>query len=212
MIGRQMLRCAQHDKRLGGYAREKSSSESPVIVTPASKASPLPVPLMHSLKKSPAHAKGIEIFCCYAHQDETLLNKLRTHLKPLQREGIIEVWHDRDISPGEEWEQEINEHLNKAQIILLLVSPDFLDSEYCYSIEMKHAIERHKKGEVRVIPVILRWSDWHGTQLRDLQALPTDGKPVKSWSDLDEAFYNVSGGIRKVVEKLISKQTLSRNE
>ncbi len=145
--------------------------------------------------------KRIEIFCCYAREDEALLNKLKTHLRPLQRQGLIDVWYDREISAGTEWEQEIKQHLNTAQIILLLVSPDFMDSDYCYGIEMTRAIERHKSGEARVIPIILRWAIWKETPIGKLQALPTDGKPVKSWHDEDEAFLNIVKGIREVVEK-----------
>jgi hypothetical protein len=146
----------------------------------------------------------INIFFCYAREDEALLNKLKAHLKPLKRQGLIDVWYDRDISAGTEWEQEIKEHLNSAQIVLLLVSPDFMDSEYCYSIEMKQALERHARGEAKVIPVILRYVDWHGEPLGKLQALPTDGKPVRGpdWYDLDSALYDVTAGIRKVVEQL----------
>src|SRR5947208_10061471 len=98
----------------------------------------------------------VEIFFCYAHEDETLLNKLKAHLRPLQRQGLIDVWHDRDINAGQEWEQEISKHLNEAQIILLLISPDFMDSDYCYSKEMQRALERHEHREARVIPIILR--------------------------------------------------------
>ena len=87
---------------------------------------------------------AVSIFFCYAHEDEALLNKLKTYLKPLQRQGLIDVWHDRDISAGTEWEQEISERLNEAKIILLLVSPDFMNSDYCYSVEMKRALERHR--------------------------------------------------------------------
>src|SRR5215469_1243043 len=119
-----------------------------------------------------------KIFICYAHEDELLLNKLKAHLRPLQRQGLIEVWHDRDINAGTEWEREISNHLNEANIILLLVSPDFMDSDYCYGIEMKRAIERHERGEARVIPVILRHVYWQGI-LGTLQALPTDAKPVR---------------------------------
>src|SRR5260221_6405613 len=146
----------------------------------------------------------ITIFFCNAREDEALLNKLKTHLRPLQRQGLIDVWYDRNISAGTEWEQEINQHLNSAQIVLLLVSPDFMDSDYCYSIEMKRALERHARGEARVIPVILRYVDWHGEPLGKLQALPTDGKPVRGpdWYDLDRALYDVTAGIRKVVEQL----------
>src|SRR5947209_3432439 len=97
----------------------------------------------------------IKIFICYAHEDELLLNKLKAHLSTLQRHGFIELWHDRDISAGTEWESEITGQLNTAQIILLLVSPSFMESDYCYSTEMKRAMERHGRGETRVIPIIL---------------------------------------------------------
>lgn len=146
----------------------------------------------------------VTIFFCYAREDEALLTKLKAHLRPLQRQGLIDVWHDRDISAGTAWEQEINRHLNTAQIILLLVSPDFMNSDYCYGIEMKRALERHKRGEARVIPIILRPTYWNGGPLGTLQALPKDGRPVTSsfWDDQDAAFYNVTEGIFKVVKQL----------
>ena len=97
----------------------------------------------------------IEVFCCYAHEDEHLLNELKRHLSPQQRQQLINVWYDRDINAGTEWEQEIKKHLNEAHIILLLISSDFISSEYCYGTEMKRALELHKRGEARVIPVIL---------------------------------------------------------
>lgn len=143
----------------------------------------------------------VTIFFCYAREDEALLKKLKTHLRPLQRQGFIDVWYDRDISAGTEWEQEIKQHLNTAQIILLLVSPDFMDSDYCYGIEMQRALERHQNGEARVIPIILRPVYWHGEPLGKLQALPIDGKPVTDpeWHDQDRAFYSVANDIHKMV-------------
>jgi len=149
---------------------------------------------------------AVNIFFCYAHEDEDLLNKLKKHLWPLQRQGLIDVWHDRDISAGTEWEREISQHLNEAQIILLLVSSDFMYSEYCYGVEMKRAIERHQRGEVRVIPIIVRPVYWQGV-LGNIQALPTDAKPVvdRQWHTLDEALYDVAEGIRTVVVQLGTK-------
>jgi TIR domain/WD domain, G-beta repeat len=149
----------------------------------------------------------INIFFCYAREDEELLNKLKTHLRPFQRQGIIDVWYDRDIGAGADWEQEIKQHLNAAQIVLLLVSPDFIDSDYCYSIEMKRALERHDKGKAKVIPIILRHAFWQVGPLSKLQALPKDGKPVTdpSWYNLDRAFYDVTDGIYKVVKDLASQ-------
>src|SRR6266446_4956615 len=98
----------------------------------------------------------VEVFYSYAHEDEPFRKELETHLGTLRRQGLITQWHDRNIGAGTDWAQEINAHLNTAHIILLLISSDFIASEYCYSIEMTRAIERHKAGTARVIPIILR--------------------------------------------------------
>src|SRR6266480_1195193 len=105
-------------------------------------SSPPPYTPTRSTQQSlplPQDKRAVRIFCCYAHEDEELLKKLKTQLSPLQRQGFLNVWYDRDISAGTEWEQEISEQLNAAQIILLLISPDFMASDYCYSVEMKRA-------------------------------------------------------------------------
>jgi hypothetical protein len=151
---------------------------------------------------------SVKIFFCYAHEDEPLLNKLKGHLLPLQRQGLIDVWHDRNIAPGSEWEEEIRRHLNEAEIILLLISPDFMNSDYCYGIEMKRAIDRHSRGVARVIPIILRPTYWEVEPLSGLQALPRDAKPVISpfWHSQDEAFLNIAEGIRQLVP--IAKRSL----
>ena len=147
----------------------------------------------------------VKIFCSYAHEDEPLLKKLKSHLFPLQRKGLVDVWYDREISAGSDWEKQIKEQLNTAHVILLMVSPDFMASDYCYGIEMQQAIERHERGEAHVIPIILRPVYWQDV-LGKLQALPTDAIPVVSsgWLYQDEAFYNVTEGIRKVAMKVIS--------
>ena len=154
----------------------------------------------------------VKIFFCYAREDEALLNMLKAHLKPLQRQGYIDIWHDRDISAGTEWEREISQQLNAAHIILLLISPDFMNSDYCYGIEMKRALERHENGDAHVIPIILRHVYWRGEPLGKLQALPTDAKPVKSWPDQDEALYNVTEGIRKVVNAYLVQDATTAGE
>ena len=146
-----------------------------------------------------------KIFFCYTHEDEALLNKLKTHLRPLQRQNLIDIWYDRNIGAGSVWEEDIKHHLNEADIILLLISPSFIDSDYCYSIELQRAIERHKGGNVRVIPIILEYVYWQFEPLSSLQALPTDAKPIMGWSNQNEAFFNVAAGVRKVVEELRAK-------
>jgi WD40 repeat protein len=153
---------------------------------------------------------SIEIFFVYSRQDEALRNALEKHLSPLKRHGYISTWYDRRIGAGQEWVREIDNHLDTAQVILLLVSPDFLDSDYCYSIEVKRAVERHERGEARVIPIILRHCYWQEAPFSKLQALPKDAKPVKSWSDQDEAFYDVAEGIRKAVEVWEKKFSATR--
>ncbi|HEY0071949.1 MAG TPA: toll/interleukin-1 receptor domain-containing protein, partial [Chloroflexia bacterium] len=150
----------------------------------------------------PDAAKPLEVVYSYAHEDRRLRKQLETHLSILKNNGVITDWYDRNISAGTEWEQEIDEHLNSADIILLLISADFLASRYCYSVEMKRAMERHEAGEARVIPVILRDVVWKGAPFGKLQALPTDGKPVTSWSNRDRAFANVARGIKEAAEKL----------
>lgn len=145
----------------------------------------------------------IKVMISYAHEDEMLLKQLKMHLKPLEREGLIELWYDRDIDAGTMWEQEIKQHLDEAQIIMLLVSPDFLNSEYCYGTELKRALERHEQGVAYVIPVILRPVYWLGV-LGQLQALPKDALPITEWQNRDGALYNVTEGLRKVVTSLAS--------
>src|SRR5438045_3776735 len=151
----------------------------------------------------------IEIFFSYAHTDEKLRKKLEEHLSILKWEGNIVEWHDRKIDAGQEWAREIDAHLNKAQIILLLVSPAFMHSDYCTSLEMKQAIERHERGESNVIPVILSYVLWQDSPIGKLQALPKDAKPVRSryWHNQDEAFYDVAEGILKVVNELKKKSS-----
>ncbi len=157
-------------------------------------------------------ASAIEIFCCYARRDQPLLNKLKAHLMPLQHQGLITIWADIDIDAGIEWEKEIKKHLDTAQIILLLISPDFMNSAYCYSIEMKRALERHDRGEARVIPIILRPVYWQGAPFGRLKVLPTDAKPIISsrWYSPDEALLNITEGIHKIVCSLTTNSHLSK--
>ncbi len=155
----------------------------------------------------PQAAEPVELFYSYSHKDEKLRGELVKHLSILKRRGVISSWSDREIGAGEEWRGAIDEHLNSAGIILLLISADFIDSDYCYDIEMTRAMERHKSGEARVIPIFLRQVNWKGAPFGELQALPTDTKPVSSWDDPDEAFTIVSDGIQKAVEKLIAARS-----
>lgn len=145
---------------------------------------------------------SIKVFCCYAHRDTSLLENLKAHLTLLQRQGLISLWVDTDISPGSNWEQEIEKHLNTAHIILLLISSDFLYSDYCYSKEMFRALDRHQREEAIVIPIILRPVYWQGAPFAKLQVLPTGAKPIlsSSWHSMDEALLDVVNGIGAAIK------------
>jgi hypothetical protein len=147
--------------------------------------------------------EAVEVFFSYAREDEDLRDELEKHLAILKRQGVITSWHDRKIGVGKEWECEIDKHLNTARVILLLISPDFMASDYCWSVEVERAMERHKAGEACVIPIILRPVYWEDTPFDKLQALPKGAKPVTSWSNRDEAFLDVADGIKVAVEQLI---------
>ncbi|GAC1466515.1 MAG: hypothetical protein NVS2B12_07740 [Ktedonobacteraceae bacterium] len=153
---------------------------------------------------------AIEIFCCYAREDQPLLQQLKNHLMPLQRQGLIQIWSDANINAGEEWEKAIEQHLETAEIVLLLISSDFMASEYCYSTEMRRAIQRHELQTARVIPIILRRTYWKGAPFEKLQFLPTDAKPItdQSWSK-DEALYDVVEQIGAIVRELRIKNMIA---
>jgi hypothetical protein len=142
------------------------------------------------------------IFFSYSHVDEALRDRLEVHLSLLKRQGLIETWHDRRIIPGHAIDRSITTRLDTAEVILLLVSPDFVASDYCYDVEMTRALERHERDEAVVIPVILRPCDWHDAPFGRLKALPKDGKPVSRWPDLDEAFLDITNGIKEVLRSL----------
>ncbi len=144
----------------------------------------------------------ITLFFSYSHRDEVLRDELDRHLSILKRKGVINSWHDRRINAGAEIDNEISHNLKNADIILLLVSSDFLASDYCYDREMEYAMQMHNKNEAVVIPVILRPCDWHETLFGSLMATPNDGKPVTKFASYDEAFLEITNSIKAVVKNL----------
>ncbi len=121
----------------------------------------------------------------------------------MRRRYQLTNWHDREILLGEEWEQAIDTHLNIAHLILLLISPDFMASEYCYGKEMQRVLERHQAGTYRVVPILLRPTDWKGAPFSHLQILPTDARPITRRPDRDEAFEEVVAEITRAIEDLL---------
>lgn len=149
----------------------------------------------------------IEVFYCYEQKDEALCNELEKHLGALKRLHVIKNWHPRDIQPGTDWEQEIYAHLDIAHLILLFISSDFIDSDYCHKAQ-KRALERQKQGKAKVIPILLRYVNLEETPIASLSILPTGGKPITSWSDRDAAFADVSKSIQEVIHGLKSDRSM----
>jgi hypothetical protein len=142
------------------------------------------------------------LFFSYSHADEAFRDRLEKHLSALKRLGAISTWHDRRITVGTELDNAIDHHLNGADVILLLVSPDFIASEYCYEREMNRALQRHSLHEARVIPVILHPCDWQDLPFGKLLAAPTDGRPISKWPNIDEAFLTVVNSIKAALKEL----------
>jgi hypothetical protein len=152
--------------------------------------------------------QAIKVFYSYAHEDKALRDELEKHLMALKRQGLIEQWHDRDISAGKDLKHEIDTNLNSAQIILLLISKNFIHSDYCYGIELSRAIQRCEANEATIIPILLRPCDWEGLPFSKYQVLPKNQHPISSrhWHNQDEAFREVAKGIREIVQQFIDLQ------
>ena len=131
------------------------------------------------------------------------MDDVRRQLIVHERNGRIIKWHDRLIPAGSEWRGEIDVRLKRARIVLLFVSPHFIESRYCYKVEGQAALRRHQAGEAVVIPVILRPCSWQETPFGRLQALPRDSRPVSRWDDRDEACLDVATGVIAAVDDLI---------
>ncbi len=143
-----------------------------------------------------------KVFISYAHKDEDFKNELIEHLSILKRTNMIEEWNDRKITAGQEWDKEISMHLEKADIILFLVSASFINSDYCYDIEVKRAIEKHESKDAILIPIVIRAVNWSGTDFSKIQGLPKDALAVSSWENRDEAWVDVVEGIKKSINNL----------
>lgn len=141
----------------------------------------------------------MKAFISYSHVDEKYVNRLHTHLSLMKRDGLINAWYDREISTGDEINQEIEQNLLDSDIFLAITSPDFLASRYCYEEEMSKAIEMHKTGKIRIVPIIIEPCDWLNSPLKEFSATPRDGKPVSEWSNPNTAFLEIITALRKVV-------------
>ena len=166
------------------------------------------------MAEDPVAKPPVSLFYSYAHEDEALRDELRGHLKILERRGLLSSWHDREIKPGEDWHAKIDEQLQMADLVLLLVSKDFIGSDYIFGNELTVAMQRHAAGLATVVPIIVRSidiepEDREALPFLALQGLPTDMKPVTSWPNRDEAWTNVAKGLRATVKVIHEKKAAS---
>jgi len=142
-----------------------------------------------------------KVFFSYSEKDEELRQKLAAHLAVLQHNGRLETWCDRQIPVGSDWDKAIHEKLESADLIVFLISADFLASNYCFDVEMKRAFERLKEGSARIAPILLRPCAWQESIFSDLECLPRKGKPITSWPNIDEAFADITTEISAIVKE-----------
>jgi hypothetical protein len=142
----------------------------------------------------------MKAFISYSHQDATMLSHFHKHLAQLKRDNILEAWTDEAIPAGGKIDKKVSAALNNSGLFLALLSPDYIDSRYCYEKEFEKALEREDKGEMIIVPVILQPCDWHNTPFQQFKALPKDGKPVSSWENINTAFLDVVQELRRLIQ------------
>ena len=145
----------------------------------------------------------VKLFISYAHEDETFKNELLLYLNPLKRSGKIKIWSDGAILVGDKWDDKIKTAMDDCEIMLFLISPWFLASDYINDVEIKKAIERHKQGKLRFIPIMVSQCDLEShiipneeDKISDFQGLPRNMKPIDSWSPRGEGWMDVISGLK----------------
>src|ERR1700694_4997221 len=151
-------------------------------------------------RMSEAPRQEIKLFYCYAREDKALRVELGRHFNRLKSDYQLIDWYDREIPPGEEWEQSVDEHLTTADLILLLISPYFMNSGYSHGQEVQRALAGHQAGTSRVIPILLRPTHWENAPFSSLQFLPTNARPISRWPDRDKALQDVALEISRAIK------------
>ena len=153
----------------------------------------------------------IKVFISYAHKDEDYKNTLRTILKPLERREEIKVWDDSSIIAGGEWDDEIKAALENADVLLFLISFDFVASDYINDVEIKKAMTRYEERKVKIIPIIIRPCDLKESGISRFQGLPKGAKPITTWDNEDEAWLDVNKGLKRLFDSMKKKSNDNAN-
>lgn len=161
-----------------------------------------PAPTPVTAPERSVASRACRVYYVYADADEAYLLALESYLRPLERQAVLCGWHRRKVQPGEDWQTAVDHHFDSADVILLLVSPDLLDSKYCYDTEVQRAMVRRARGEVVVVPVIVRPCMWELAPFEKCQPLPSEGRPVSTWDDAESAFLDIATGVRDILLRL----------
>lgn len=211
-ILKNTLSRVEREKRIGAmdfreYSRETVKISSaildlirqlpkPAILVPT----PAPAPPVEPVPIAPplTPVRPYKVFVSYAREDEDYVKKLRAHLRGLELDGMITLWTDDQILTGDAWAEEIQKQMDQTDIMLLLMSPDFVNSDFIQRVELKQALERKVAGKNLVVPVNLRRV--HLPEfLSRLQYTPRQA-PVAGSPDQDEAWYTVAQDIKKLIK------------
>lgn len=159
-------------------------------------------------------SQPVKIFISYARKDAAFKDELLMHLKPLVRQNIISSWHDSEVELGDKWEPDILNHLRTADVILFLISPAFMASDYIHTHEIQEAEKRYQQGRTKIVPIWIKEVGYESEFLKPFQALPKDRKPVADWHDHDAAWVDVVKQLLKLFEKLnpLSSNTNSTDD
>ncbi|MEO5681582.1 MAG: TIR domain-containing protein [Chitinophagaceae bacterium] len=149
---------------------------------------------------------GINVFISYSHHDKQFLDELMKHLVILSRQGLINIWEEGMIEAGRNWNQEIKNKISEADLVIMLISADFLASEYIYGEEVQEAFKKHEEGRARILPVIIRACNWQDTPFAKFQVVPRSARPVSSWESKDEAYLDIARTVRIISEQFISER------
>ena len=153
--------------------------------------------------------KIVQVFIAHVREDAPFLQELLGHLKPLEAEGLCHVFTDEQITMGKEWEAEVKNALNESDVILLLISSDFVQSSYFKQFELEKTLYRYRHGQALILPVIVRPANWQDLPVNRYQTLPKEGYPISSYSDRESAWKE---GVIQPLRELFTKMSGGRIE
>ena len=198
------IRSGQDGEDLGPKTGARDHGPKEGFAAPTSDNDSLQHPSVPEPAPSPARPAApprhpLRTFVSYSIKDTSSLKELKKHVGRLGKPSLLDSWTDREVRAGSEWRQDLFDQLEKADLILLLVSPAFLATDYVYHVELKRALERQESGDAQLIPIILRPTDWSSAPFANLQALPRKGKPITEWENTEEAWEDIATGLQSVL-------------